>query len=129
MSRSFNPAELFEKAEATLASAQAMLDLGYTGGACNRAYYAIFDAARAALRTRGLGGRIKSHAGIASLFSLQFVKDGPLHSDLGRMFRLAERARYGTDYQDDPVPIEDARLAVANAKVFLSAIERLISVQ
>ena len=123
----FSPTELFAKAEETLASAQTMLDHGYAGGACNRAYYAMFDAARAALRTRGLGNRIKSHAGIASLFSLQFVKDGPLPSDLGRIFRSAERARYDADYLDDPVPIDEAKVAVANAKAFLAAIAALIA--
>jgi hypothetical protein len=33
----------------TAASAKMLLDSGDTDGACNRAYYAMFDAARAAL--------------------------------------------------------------------------------
>lgn len=129
MSGSFTPAELFEKAEETLASARVMLDLGYAGGACNRAYYAMFDAARAALRTKGLGGRIKTHSGVINLFSLQFIKDGPLASDFGQLFKQAEKARYGADYLDEPVLIENAELAVANAEIFLATIAVLIANQ
>lgn len=36
------------KARRARDSAQALLDLGDVDGACNRAYYAMFDAARAA---------------------------------------------------------------------------------
>lgn len=38
-----------QKADRALASARLLLDAGDTEGACNRAYYAMFDAARAAL--------------------------------------------------------------------------------
>ena len=37
------------KAERALASARVLLQDGDAEGACNRAYYAMFDAARAAL--------------------------------------------------------------------------------
>lgn len=45
-----------DKAEPACASACALLDLGDVDGACNRAYYAMFDAARAALLVSGAGG-------------------------------------------------------------------------
>jgi uncharacterized protein (UPF0332 family) len=38
-----------QKAARALDSARLLLDAGDTDGACNRAYYAMFDAARAAL--------------------------------------------------------------------------------
>jgi uncharacterized protein (UPF0332 family) len=40
---------LMQKAARALDSARLLLDAGDTDGACNRAYYAMFDAARAAL--------------------------------------------------------------------------------
>jgi uncharacterized protein (UPF0332 family) len=40
---------LMMKAETALSSARALLDIGDVDGAVNRAYYAMFDAARAAL--------------------------------------------------------------------------------
>jgi len=41
--------ELFTKAQTAAASARILLNAGDVDGACNRAYYAMFDAARAAL--------------------------------------------------------------------------------
>ena len=42
-------AVLMAKARTACASARTLLDRQDTDGACNRAYYAMFDAARAAL--------------------------------------------------------------------------------
>ncbi len=41
-----NPADLLDKASKAVASAKLLLNAGDTDGACNRAYYAMFDAAR-----------------------------------------------------------------------------------
>ena len=49
VSRSLTPQILMDKAKRACASARALLDLDDVDGACNRAYYAMFDAARAAL--------------------------------------------------------------------------------
>lgn len=40
---------LLAKADRACKSARALLELGDVDGACNRAYYAMFDSARAAL--------------------------------------------------------------------------------
>lgn len=53
MSNQLTPAILTAKAERACLSARALLDLGDVDGACNRAYYAMFDAARAALLASG----------------------------------------------------------------------------
>ncbi len=45
--------DLREKASRAVASARLLLDAGDVDGACNRAYYAMFDAARAALIQSG----------------------------------------------------------------------------
>lgn len=49
MSHRLTPAILMTKADRACLSARALLDLGDMDGTCNRAYYAMFDAARAAL--------------------------------------------------------------------------------
>ena len=41
--------DLMAKAVQAATSAKVLLDTGDADGACNRAYYALFDAARAAL--------------------------------------------------------------------------------
>lgn len=63
------------KALQAAASAKVLLDTGDADGACNRAYYAIFDAARAALRASGhdVG---KTHKGVLNAFSDRLVKMG-----------------------------------------------------
>ncbi len=53
MSDQLTPAALMAKAERACSSARALLDLGDVDGACNRAYYAMFDVARAALLASG----------------------------------------------------------------------------
>ena len=92
------------------ASARAPLDLGDVDGACNRAYYAMFDAARAALLAAGapvqpdLG---KTHAGLIAAFGLQLVKNGPITIELGRLLKRAEEIRLVADYKGDSVELEE----------------------
>jgi len=60
------------KASRALASAALLLDAGDVDGACNRAYYAMFDAARAALIWSGAPVDptvAKTHSGLISAFS------------------------------------------------------------
>ena len=54
--------ELMAKAFRAAASARLLLEAGDTDGACNRAYYAMFDAARAALLASGASSRRRSPA-------------------------------------------------------------------
>ena len=44
-----NADDLLHQAVTALSSAKLLLDTGDSGDACNRAYYAMFDAARAAI--------------------------------------------------------------------------------
>jgi len=44
-----NAQDLLDRAQRAVESAKLLLDAGDVNGACNRAYYAMFDAARAAL--------------------------------------------------------------------------------
>lgn len=70
--------DLLAKAEQALMSAQVLLNTqGDADGACNRAYYAMFGAARAALLAAGVEmGR--THKGILNAFSEHLVKHGLL---------------------------------------------------
>ncbi|WP_298312095.1 HEPN domain-containing protein, partial [Propionivibrio sp.] len=72
-----------KKAGQAAASAKLLLDSGDADGACNRAYYAVFDAARAALLVTGhdVG---KTHKGVLNAFSDRLVKNGPLPKEMGR---------------------------------------------
>ena len=79
MTNQLAPSALMIKADRACASARVLLDVGDVDGACNRAYYAMFDAARAALLASGAPvepdiGR--THGGLISAFSNHLVKNG-----------------------------------------------------
>lgn len=64
---------LMSKAVRACASARALLGLDDVDGACNRAYYAMFDAARAALLASGAPaqpGIGKTHGGLIAAFGI-----------------------------------------------------------
>lgn len=125
MSNQLTPAALMTKAERACSSARALLDLGDVDGACNRAYYAMFDAARAALLTSGAPVRPdigKTHSGLISAFSEHLIKNGPVSKEMGRLLKRAEEIRLVADYKDDSVELTDAQEMVEQAEVFVSAL-------
>lgn len=120
---------LLAKAERACASAQALLALGDMDGACNRAYYAMFDAARAALMASNAPvgvGIVKTHRGLLNAFSEHLVKNGPVSRDLGRLLKRAEEFRYVADYHGSSVEPADTAEIVQQAQTFVSAITTLI---
>lgn len=82
---------LMLKAAQACTSAELLLDTGDVDGACNRAYYAMFDAARAALLATGREAD-KTHQGVLLTFSDHLVKNGPLSKEIGRLLKQAETA-------------------------------------
>lgn len=71
--------DFLAKAIRAATSAKMLLDAGDADGACNRAYYAMFDAARAALLASGAPVEpetARMHSGLISAFSLHLVKTG-----------------------------------------------------
>lgn len=119
---------LLAKANQAAASAKVLLDTGDADGACNRAYYAIFDAARAALLATGADVG-KTHKGILSLFSDRLVKNGPFPREMGRLLKRAETFRYVADYGGDAVELSDAEKIVEQAEVFVAAVHSEVLLQ
>lgn len=124
MSKQSIPVALMAKADRACSSARALLDLGDVDGACNRAYYAMFDAARAALLASGAPvapdiGR--THGGLISAFGGHLVKNGPVSKDMGRLLNRAEEIRLVADYNGDSVELTDAREMVEQAETFVAA--------
>ena len=111
--------ELFEKATRAASSAKLLLDTGDTDGACNRAYYAMFDAARAALLASGapVGPEVaKTHSGLITAFSLHLVKTGHVSVELGKALNKVEDLHLVADYKGDPIETEEAAWAVQQAQ-------------
>ncbi len=118
--------ELLRKAAIAVQSSKLLLDAGDLDGACNRAYYAMFDAARAALLFEGSTSSlasIRTHSGLISAFSLQLVKTGKVSVDLGKAINKVEDLRMVADYKGDSIKREHAQWAYDQAGVFVLAME------
>ncbi|NEV60951.1 HEPN domain-containing protein [Thiorhodococcus minor] len=115
-----------QKADRALASARLLLDAGDTDGACNRAYYAMFDAARAALANEVELETTKTHGGLIAAFGLQLVKPGRLPKALGRMLNRAEEVRLLADYTGGSVESADARELLSQAEDFVDAVRNYL---
>lgn len=82
-----------DKANVALTSARALLALGDVDGAANRAYYAMFDAARAVLIRNGNTEVGRTHSGLIGAFGSQLVKNGTVSKELGKLLNRAHEVR------------------------------------
>ena len=119
-------ATFMAKAERALSSAQALLEIGDAEGACNRAYYAMFDAAHAGLL--GFDAEFpetspKTHRGLIAAFGKHLVLGKHVAAELGASLNKVERLRTLADYTGDPIGADDAVWAVGQADAFLAAMK------
>lgn len=122
--------ELLNKAERAAESSKILLAAKDADGACNRAYYAMFDAARAALLsidTTIPAEAARSHSGLISVFSLRLVKTGIVPVELGKSLNKAEDLRLIADYKGDPIDQEQAEWVVKQAEIFVKAMLKICS--
>jgi uncharacterized protein (UPF0332 family) len=121
-----NAQDLLAKAIQAAASAKLLLDAGDADGACNRAYYAMFDAARAALLASGApvpAEIAKTHSGLISAFSLHLVKTGRVPVEFGKSLNKAEELRLIADYKGDPIESDAASWVVSEAHSFVQMMQ------
>jgi uncharacterized protein (UPF0332 family) len=114
------------KAERALKTARLLLTDHDPDGACNRAYYAMFDAAHAALFAIGveeIDAPIKTHNGLIALFGQHVVRPKHLDSEYGVAFNKVENFRLVADYEGSFVSAENAAWAVERAEAFVAAIK------
>ena len=121
-----NAQGLLAKAIQAAASAKVLLGAGDADGACNRAYYAMFDSARAALLASGAPVEAeiaRTHNGLISAFSLHLVKTGRVPVEPGKSLNKVEELRLAADYKGDAIDQEDAAWAVNQAQAFVQAMQ------
>ena len=118
--------ELLGKAETALASARLLLEAKDSDGAVNRAYYAMFDAAAAALQWAGSKIPPRTHGGMIASFGRDLVQTGRLPPERGRSLNRIHELRLTADYLAAPVPLDKARQAIEEAAAFVAAIRRLL---
>jgi uncharacterized protein (UPF0332 family) len=122
-----NTRDLMDKASRAASSARLLLDAGDVDRACSRAYYAMFDAVRAALICSGapvVPEVAKTHGGLVSAFTLHLVKTGRVPTELGKALNRVAEIRLIADYLGDQVTAERAQWTVEQAAVFVETMRR-----
>ena len=96
---------------------------GFYGSAVNRAYYAIFYAANALLRTRGI---VRSkHSGVIAAFRQHFVKPGLVEVEYSDIYGRVMEDRHVSDYDIETLIEPDrARTNLDDAHRFVDRIEQ-----
>lgn len=116
---------LLEKAHKTLGSARVLLEADAAEDAINRAYYAAFHVATAALLQ--VGERPKTHKGTHGRFWIRFVEAGHVAPEQGEVLAYAWRVREKADY-DAFADFETAAPAdlLRDVEGFIQAVEPLV---
>lgn len=118
------------RGERSLETASLLLDID-PDGAANRAYYAMYYAARAALLTVGEVKRAegKTHAGLISAFGEHLVKPGLISAEHGRALAQVADLRIAADYDVVETPGVDATEVVGRADAFVTAVREWMARQ
>lgn len=127
---SFTAASYMRKAARALDEARVLLREAKTEGACSRAYYAMRDAAHAALYATGheaTDALIKTHHSLVAAFGKELVLGGQIDAEFGRAFNKVQDTRQLADYSADPPPLADATWAVDQAEAFIAAVHAMIA--
>jgi uncharacterized protein (UPF0332 family) len=106
--------DLWPKALDAAADARELLRLGRATGANSRAYYAMFNAARALLVARaGIDvSQVKTHGGALKLFNAHIIDQGLIPPELGRALRDAFSLRTNADYSPELIDLDEAKRIV-----------------
>jgi hypothetical protein len=119
-------AALFRQAEEGLGAARLLLGSNFVRSAVSEAYYAMFNAAKAAL----IGKRVlrHKHSAVIAAFGQHFAKPGVVESDLHQWLISAEKDRLIADYETgrSPEP-EQARRHVEHAERFVARIKAYLA--
>ena len=112
------------KAERSLAAARLLLENGFTDAASSRAYYAMFDAARAALiatKAPVAAEVARTHGGLIAAFARYIVRPGLVPRDIARTLAQAQHLRLIADYTGEAVSASDAAMVINWAAAFIEA--------
>ena len=116
----------WEKAGITAKSAELLLQGGDPDGAVNRAYYAMFHAARSTLKhIRPELAVSKRHSTIIARFALHVVRARGLDPSIGRAFNVAFDQRLIADYEPEIIAADDAREIVEDMRKFINELAPL----
>jgi len=113
------------QARECLQDAEMMLAAESFKSVANRSYYCIFHSMRAVLALDSFDS--KKHSGIIATFRQRYIKTGIFPANFSGIITSAFEVRNDSDYQDFYIiSKEKVENQIANAKVFLTAIEDYI---
>lgn len=130
MSSAVTADSYLRKAARALKEARVLLQEESTEGVCNRAYYAMHDAAHAALLAHGYETPetlIKTHHTLIAAFSKELVLSGKIDPTLGRAFNRVQDIRLIADYSAEPPQLAEATWAFEQAELFIASVRSLIA--
>jgi uncharacterized protein (UPF0332 family) len=116
-----------EKAEEFLKAAQRCLEEGWFNSAVDRAYYAMFQVARAALAAAGIDRPWWRHGSLQAIFSTELVRRRSLYppSFVNHLTEALE-LRHMADYSDSQVPRRRAMRVVGAATAFVGRVKEVV---
>lgn len=113
------------QAEEKLQVSRLLLKEGFYNDAVSRAYYCIFFATSALLSTKGIS--VKTHKGLLSQFSIEFVKTGVIDASFVKAFKIAKELREEAYYSIiRQLSQEEALSVLADAERFLAKTKEII---
>ncbi|HET6569619.1 MAG TPA: HEPN domain-containing protein [Rhodothermales bacterium] len=117
-----------ERARESLLEARLLAEAEQWSGCVNRLYYASFYAVSALLQLHGITP--KTHAGVRSEFSHQFVRTNLVATEWSIFYNELFLSRQKADYQDFMTPSEQlVRPWLDQAEQFVNTISALIDTQ
>jgi len=112
-----------EAAHEALASATLNLENDFLSAAASRTYYAVFYAASALIKAKGLS--FSKHTAVLSAFRQYFVKTGIFSVEVSDFYKIAFDTRQAGDYelatQFEPEVLQNNLI---EAQVFVKEVER-----
>lgn len=122
---------LVRKSRRALRSARLDLLDGDTDGAVNRSYYAMVNAAQAALLSSGVpeDKLPRTHSGLISAFGEHAVKSGKVDPECGRAISKTESLRLRADYMGVELDSATAEKALTGAERFVQSVEQAFGLQ
>lgn len=116
-------------ADEALSDAGYLLEAGRLKAASNRAYYAMFYAAHAALAAAKVNAP-RTHGGLVNVFGKEFVTTGKVSRELAKDLQEAYDLRQQSDYQlYYEVGEDEVAEVVATARAFVDEVRNLVSSQ
>ncbi len=114
-----------EESHTKINAAEHLFNGKFYNDSISRAYYAMFNAAKAALALKNIN--TKRHSGVLALFGLHFVKEGFIDEMYSKAYAVAMEDRSEADYGIlSEFTREEAEIVLDDAKRFIEAVEDMI---